>query len=109
MKFNVEKLKTVAQPMTQEERVAMDYRTENAEWLQLSATIALKIRKLLRLQGMSQADLASRLDVSPAQVSKLLSGKVNFEIKTLSKIQRVIGKPIMEIPQAGKPSFLHTK
>ena len=87
----------------------MDYRTENAEWLQLSATIALKIRKLLRLQGMSQADLASHLDVSPAQVSKLLSGKVNFEIKTLSKIQRVIGKPIMEIPQAGKPSFLHTK
>ncbi len=97
MKFNVEKLKAVARPMTQEERAAMDYRAENADWLQLSATIALKIRKLLRQQGLTQVELASRLGVTPPQVSKLLSGKINFELKTLVSIQRAIGQPVIEI------------
>lgn len=97
MKFNVEKLKAVARPMTQEERTAMDYRAENANWLQLSATIALKIRKLLRQQGMTQVDLAARLGVTPPQVSKLLSGKINFELKTLVSIQNALGKPIIDV------------
>ena len=97
MKFNVEKLKAVARPMTQEEKAAMDYRAENADWLQLSATIALKIRKLLRQQGMTQVDLAARLGVTPPQVSKLLSGKINFELKTLVSIQNALGKPIIDV------------
>lgn len=97
MKFNVEKLKAVARPMTQEERATMDYRTENADWLQLSATIALKIRKLLRQQGMTQVDLADRLGVTPPQVSKLLSGKINFELKTLVNIQNALGKTIIDV------------
>lgn len=100
MKFNVEKLKAVARPMTQEERAAMDYRAENADWLQLSATIALKIRKLLRQQGMTQVDLAARLGVTPPQVSKLLSGKINFELKTLVGIQNAIGKPVIDVSLA---------
>lgn len=97
MKFNVEKLKAVARPMTQEERAAMDYRAENADWLHLSATIALRIRKLLRQQGMTQVDLAARLGVTPPQVSKLLSGKTNFELKTLVSIQNTLGKPIIDV------------
>lgn len=104
MRFNVEKLKAVAHPMLPEEREAIDYRSENADWLRISATIALKIRKILRMEGMSQAELASRLSVTPAQVSKLLSGKVNFELKTLAKLQSVLGKPIMEINLSDRPT-----
>ena len=106
MKFNVEKLKAVARPMTVEEKAAMDYRAENADWLQLSATIALKIRKLLRQQGMTQVDLAARLGVTPPQVSKLLSGKINFELKTLVSIQNALGKPIVDGLTPGRtPGF----
>lgn len=81
----------------------MDYRAENAEWLQFSATIALKIRKLLRQQGLTQADLASRLGVTPPQVSKLLSGKINFELKTLVSIQQALGMPIIEVSFKEQP------
>lgn len=104
MEFNVEKLKAVARPMTPEEKAALDYRSENADWLRLSATIALKIRKILRLKGMSQAELASMLSVTPAQVSKLLSGKINFELKTIAKLQSVLGEPIVEINLSDKPA-----
>lgn len=103
MKFIAEKLKSIAQPMTNEERAKMDYRIENADWLRMSATIALKIRKILRTQNISQVELASRMGVTPAQVSKLLSGKVNFEIKTISKLQNVLGEPIIDISLPTKP------
>ncbi len=83
--------------MTQEERASVQYRIENADWLQLSATIALKIRKLLRQQGMTQVEFADRLGVTPPQVSKLLSGKINFELKTLVNIQHAIGQSIIDV------------
>lgn len=103
MKFNAEKLKSVAQPMTDEERAKMDYRIENADWLKMSATIALKIRKILRSQSISQVEFASRMGVTPAQVSKLLSGKVNFELKTISKLQVILGESIIDINLSAKP------
>ena len=97
MKLNAEKLRAVATPMTEEEKARMTYRSENADWLRMSAAIALKIRKTLRQRGVSQAEFASRMNVTPAQVSKLLSGKVNFELKTLLRIQSVLGEPIINI------------
>lgn len=103
MKFNVEKLKEIARPMNAEEQAAMDFRSENADWLRLSAQIALKIRKVIRQKGMSQAQLASELGVTPAQVSKYLSGKINFELKTIAKFQSVLGESIMEINLSDKP------
>ena len=97
MKFNAERLKSIAQPMTDEERAKMNYRIGNADWLRMSAAIALKIRKILRSQNISQVEFASRMKVTPAQVSKLLSGKVNFELKTISKLQSVLGESIIDI------------
>lgn len=104
MKFNVEKLKEIARPMTTEEKAAMDFRCENADWLRLSAKIALKIRKVLRQKGITQVQLASKLGVTPAQISKYLSGKVNFELKTIAKIQSILEENIMEINLSDKPT-----
>lgn len=103
MKFNAERLKSIAQPMTDEERAKMNYRIGNADWLRMSAAIALKIRKILRSQNISQVEFASRMKVTPAQVSKLLSGKVNFELKTISKLQSVLGESIIDIDLSIKP------
>lgn len=103
MKFNAERLKSIAQPMTDEERAKMNYRIGNADWLRMSAAIALKIRKILRSQNISQVEFASRMKVTPAQISKLLSGKVNFELKTISKLQSVLGESIIDIDLSIKP------
>lgn len=103
MKFNVEKLKEIARPMITEEKAAMDFRCENADWLRLSAKIALKIRKVLRQKGITQVQFASKLGVTPAQISKYLSGKVNFELKTIAKIQSILEENIMEINLSEKP------
>ncbi|MCD8388178.1 MAG: helix-turn-helix domain-containing protein [Bacteroidales bacterium] len=95
MKVNVDKLKEIARPRNEEEQKEADFRRENREWLQISGRLALKIRKILREKGMSQVELAQRLGVTPAQVSKLLSGKVNFELSTLIKLQNALGQKLV--------------
>ena len=41
MKFNVEKLKQMSRPMTEEEKKDIDFRRENREWLAISERLAL--------------------------------------------------------------------
>ena len=53
---------------------------------------------------MSQVELATLMGVTPAQVSKLLSGKVNFELKTIAKLQSVLNDSIVEISLSEKQS-----
>ncbi|MCC8113972.1 MAG: helix-turn-helix transcriptional regulator [Bacteroidales bacterium] len=94
---NVEKLKEITRPRNEEEQKEADFRRENREWLQISGRLALKISQILREKGMSQVDLAQRLGITAAQVSKLLSGRVNFELNTLNKLQNVLGQRIVTL------------
>ena len=48
MKFNVEKLKQMSRPMTDEEKKDIEFRKENREWLAVSERLALKLRRILR-------------------------------------------------------------
>lgn len=98
MKFNVEKLKQLSRPMTDEEKRDIDFRKENREWLAISERLALKLRHILRIEGISQNELATRMGVTPAQVTKILSGKENLGLKTISKIERAIGQALIEVP-----------
>ena len=47
MKFNVEKLKQMSRPMTDEEKKDIEFRKENREWLAVSERLALKLRRIL--------------------------------------------------------------
>ena len=97
MKFNVEKLKQMSRTMTEEEKKDIDFRRENREWLAISERLALKLRRILRTEGISQNELAARMEVTPAQVTKILSGKENLGLKTISKIEKAIGQNLIEV------------
>lgn len=97
MKFNVEKLRQMSRPMTEEEKKDIDFRMENREWLAISERLALKLRRILRTEGISQNEFAARMEVTPAQVTKILSGKENLGLKTISKIEKAIGQTLIEV------------
>lgn len=86
MKFNVEKLKQMSRPMTDEEKKDIEFRKENREWLAVSERLALKLRRILRTEGILQSELAERMGVTPAQVTKILSGKENLGLKTIIRL-----------------------
>ena len=98
MKFNANKLKELSCPISKYERDEMESRKQNRDWLAISERLALKIRKIIRKQGLSQNNLAEKLNVSPAQITKILSGKENLGIKTISKIEKALGENLIEIP-----------
>lgn len=99
MKLNAQKLKEKALPRSSEEMAMSSFRRENRNWLNASTRIALSIRTVLRHNGISQSEFARRLNVTPAQVTKILGGKENLGLKTIDKIEQALGVAIIEVPE----------
>jgi len=74
------------------------WRAENEAWLDLSFSIALMIGRWLRANGMSQKELAERLGYSPQYVSKIVKGSENLTLETITKIEKVLGIKLIEVP-----------
>jgi transcriptional regulator with XRE-family HTH domain len=74
------------------------YRIENADWLKLSQAIALRILRTLRAKNISQKELAEKISVSPQQVNKIVKGKENLTLETISKLQTALGVSLMNVP-----------
>ncbi len=97
MKANLEKLQQLATPLPDKERQQMEYQIENQDWLLLSVRLAMKIRSLMASEDITQSELARRMGVSPAQVTKLLSGQENLGLKTIAKVEAALGKSLFQI------------
>ncbi len=97
MKFNLEKLQQLAHTLPERERQQMEYQIENRDWLLLSVKLAMKIRSLMASEGISQSELARRMGVTPAQVTKILSGQENLGLKTIAKVETALGKPLFSV------------
>ena len=106
MAFNLNRLKEVAKQPSEKEREEARFRDENRDWLLKSALIALEIHRYLRLNGMTQSQLAEKLGISPAMVTKLLSGKENLSLKTICGIERVIQFELLKVPSYEKGVFV---
>jgi transcriptional regulator with XRE-family HTH domain len=74
------------------------YRRENRAWLRKSQRIAVRILSVLNEKGMQQKELAEAMDVSPRQVSKIVKGKQNLKLETISKLEAALGIKLFEIP-----------
>lgn len=105
MSFNIEKLMQVAKPVSEKVKAEAEFRKENKEWLRKSAKIALAIRRELRLQGMSQQDLAKRMALSPQYVGRILKGQENLTLETVSKIEDAIGMQLIKVGREEQQPF----
>ena len=70
-------------------------RIKNRFWLIESQQIALKVLMKLDDLGWSQKDLANAMEVTPQQVTKIVSGKENLTIETQIKLQNILNIPIL--------------
>lgn len=91
MTMGVENLRRMAKPMSENDAANAASRRQNRLWLALSANIAVSIRYALRKKDMSQTDLADLLETSPQNVAKMLSGKQNFTIQNICRIEQLLG------------------
>lgn len=70
-------------------------RKKNRAMLRESKNIAFKVLLRIKELGWKQKDLAEKLEVSPQQVTKIVSGKENLTIDTLVKLQAVLDIPLL--------------
>lgn len=74
------------------------YRRDNRAWLRKSQRIAVRVLSVLDEKGMQQKELAEALDVSPQQVSKIVQGKQNLTLETISKLEAVLAVKLFDVP-----------
>lgn len=70
-------------------------RVKNRAMLRESQLIAMKVLMKLDELGWSQRELAKRMDVSPQQITKIVSGKENLTIETQIKLQTILDIPVL--------------
>jgi len=70
---------------------------ENEAWLDKSAQIAIKILRHLRLNKISQVELANRLGVSAQYVNKIVKGRENLSLETICKLENALNISLVKI------------
>ncbi len=69
------------------------------------------IRKFRKDKGISQADFAKRVEITPRQLSQIENGKSDCRLGTLGKLMRVVGKEnlrdaVLRYPDEYQENFL---
>lgn len=54
----------------------------------------------METQGLSQKQLALKMDKRESEVSKWFSGNHNLTLKSLSKLEAALGEPLLIVPEA---------
>ncbi|MCB9263836.1 MAG: helix-turn-helix transcriptional regulator [Lewinellaceae bacterium] len=68
---------------------------EHEAFIRMSVDISKRIQELMEVKGMKQNELAEALGKSPSEVSKWLSGMHNFTLKSIGKLEVILGAPIL--------------
>lgn len=96
MKINKKKLEVIAEALDYMEFLEMDDEYINSCFYKTSMKIAAKMRRALRLKGMTQTELSRIMGMDPAVISRYLAGKANMELKTMVKIEEALGINIID-------------
>lgn len=72
-------------------REEAEWRRENCSWLRHSQKIAVKVLLQMKQLGLTQHALAERMNCTQQYVSKILKGKENMSLETLSKLEDALG------------------
>lgn len=72
---------------------------EAAAFVDRSFQIADQIRHVLRQKGWTQRDLAAALGKKEPEISRMLVGTHNFTLKTLTRLEVVLGTALITTPQ----------
>lgn len=73
------------------------WRQDNEPWLKMSQRVALCVISFMLDHGLSRSETASLIGVTPQYMSRIISGRENFSIKTIAKIETTLGITIFPV------------
>ncbi len=99
-------LETHQSEMPSKWREEAEWRRDNWSWLRHSQKIAVKVLLQMKQEGLTQKALAERMDCTQQYVSKILKGKENMSLDTLSKLEDALGISLIYDEQVTSPSMV---
>lgn len=96
LKVNLERLKEIAVPLSEKELAMEKEHRENCKWWQMSAHVALLLRKTIRTRNLTQEDFASTMGLSEEVAKSYLSGKRNFTLKEIATLEEKLNIKIIK-------------
>ena len=63
----------------------------------LSFDVANALSNILTLKGISQKELANKLQKKASEISKWLSGRHNFTFRTIARIESALGEKLIQV------------
>lgn len=99
MTQNIDRLNAIAKPRSEKAKESARRRRENREWLRMSQDIAISVLGYLRRSGSTQKELAEKMGVAPAYISKLVKGQENLSLSTICRLQTVTGLTLISIAE----------
>ena len=76
-------------------RSEAEWRRKNKAWLRHSQGIAIKILSFMKQESLTQSGFADLIGCSQQYVSKILKGTENMSLETLTKLEQVLGVPLI--------------
>ena len=92
---NQEKFLALVSPEATKTLEKNRWRIANRLWLNESQEIAMKILDKLEALDWSQKDLAEKMGVSPQYINKIVKGKENLTLETLTHLQILLDIPLL--------------
>lgn len=89
------KLREHASPTPSRWREEAEYRIANKSWLRYSQKIAMQMLDKMEQMKITQKQLAERMNCSQQYISKILKGKENLSLETLTKIENALDIQIL--------------
>ncbi len=94
-----DKIKKITSDAPSKWKENAEYRNNN-KWLRYSSQIARRILSVIEENNdLNQAKLAQALNVSPQQISKIVSGHENLTLETIHKLSMALGVELISFPE----------
>ena len=87
-------------------RKEAEWRRDNWSWLRHSQRIAVKVLLQMKQEGLTQKALAERMDCTQQYVSKILKGKENMSLDTLTKLEDALDINLIYDEQVAYPNLV---
>lgn len=76
-------------------RIQKETRDEVRIFVRHYTDIVVRIHQLLRDKGLTQKDLADKMNKKPSEINKWLKSNHNLTLKTLAKLEAELGEPLI--------------
>ena len=87
-------------------REEAEWRRDNWSWMRHSQKIAVKVLLQMKQENLTQKALAERMNCTQQYVSKILKGKENMSLDTLSRLEDALGISLINDEQVSYPCMV---